>query len=179
MGLFGNKRKQERQAELDQAIAQMQRQMGVDPASLPSMKEMLAMAAAGPPKVDNRYGRLAAAGVEVPGRLLAASPTGTTNAAGAEYDVEVRVEWPGVDPWDVRTRLFVGSLFDPTPGAALKLRVDPEDRNSILIWDTMPSAAPTGPDPLDALAALADRRDQGLIGEAEYEAERARLLSEM
>ena len=42
-----------------------------------------------------------------------------------------------------------------------------------------PAAGPTGSDPFDQLAKLAQRRDRGAVAEAEFEREKAKLVSQM
>ena len=177
--MFGRKqRKAEQQARVDELIAEAQRAAGYDPAAMgaiPSMDELLATAASTPPP-DMRYIRLNEVGVETPGVVLSVAPVDSPSPYGSLFDLVLRVEPPGAAPYEVHSRHTLAAGYSWEPGPAT-LRVDPDDPSVALVWSQGATAtAPAEVDPLDALAALADRRDAGLITDAEFEAEKARLL---
>lgn len=180
MGFFRRQKKgalaAEHQKMLDDALAAA----GHDPsmmagAGMPGgMLGMLAAAEAGKRQAE-RYQRLHAAGVEMPGTVLAIRP------AGDGHELRLSVEPPDAAPYEVTIRQALHESFQLQPGSRVRLRVEAGDPENVAIWGGDPAAAAAAParDPLDALTELADRREQGLIGEAEYEEERTRLLGEL
>lgn len=179
MGLFGKKKTAALSAEHQKMVDDALAATGFDPsmvaaAGMPQGGVRAQMKAArGMQEQAQRYARLQQSGVDVPGTVLEVRPAG--------HEQELRLSVEGAAPYEVTVRQAMHESFPLSPGLRVTLRVDPGDRQNVAVWGGDPDAvaAPRTEDPLDALTALADRRDQGLIGEAEYEAERARLLAEM
>ncbi len=83
--------------------------------------------------------KLNEAGVEMPATIKRLEPTGKTDAGGAgkEYEVEVEVKPPDGDAY---TSTFTQSMHEQTmgswatEGADVKVRVDPDDKDSMILW---------------------------------------------
>ena len=77
-------------------------------------------------------------GVEHPATIKRLAPTGGTDAGGGkEYEVEVEVSPEGGSPYTTTFKQYMheqtmGSWA--TEGAAVKVRVDPDDPNSMILW---------------------------------------------
>jgi len=86
----------------------------------------------------SRINRLAQAGVETPAVIQRASPTGRTEIGGGqEYEFGVEVRPAGGAPYPASFTQFMhpGSMGDwVAPGAGVKLRVDPQDPMSMMVY---------------------------------------------
>ncbi len=85
----------------------------------------------------NRANKLAKVGVETPARIDTMTPTGKTDAtASKEYDVKVTVSPEGADPYETTIRQYVhpSAAEAFVAGAAVKVRVDPDDRTQAVLW---------------------------------------------
>ena len=83
--------------------------------------------------------KLNEAGVDTPATIKRLEPTGKTDAGGAgkEYEVEVEVKPADGDPY---TATFTQSMHEQTmgswatEGADVNVRVDPDDKSSMILW---------------------------------------------
>jgi hypothetical protein len=101
-----------------------------------------AMSAGAPTSADMAYmqkvTKLNNEGVEHPATIKRLEATGGTDAGGGkEYEVEVEVTPEGAAPYTTTFRQF---MHEPTmgswatEGASVKVRVDPDDPNSMILW---------------------------------------------
>lgn len=100
-------------------------------------------AAAGMPtqgdmEMVNKLTRLNSVGVESPATVRRMAPTGRTDIGGGEeYEFDVDVVPSGGTPYSAT---FTQFMHVPTmgswvsEGAAVKVRVDPEDPSSMILW---------------------------------------------
>lgn len=86
----------------------------------------------------NKLTRLNDVGVEHPATINSLSPTGKTDVGGGvEYQIAVTVSPEGGAPYEAtfNQSMHQGSMGSwATEGAAVKVRVDPEDPNSMILW---------------------------------------------
>jgi hypothetical protein len=117
-----------RQAQ--EAAAKMGIQMpGAGAGQAPSMEETAAMQA--------RAMKLNQSGVETPARIDSLTPTGKVDfGGGKEIAFGVTVSPAGGQPYSTTfTQYMMDSVMAGlAPGASIKVRVDPDDPNSMLFW---------------------------------------------
>jgi hypothetical protein len=86
----------------------------------------------------NRVTKLNNSGVEHPATIKSMQSTGKTDmGGGAEYQIEVEVQPAGGSPYNAQFSQFMheGSMGSwATEGAAVKVRVDPDDPSSMILW---------------------------------------------
>ncbi len=86
----------------------------------------------------NRVTKLNNVGVEHPATIRSLTPTGKTDiGGGADYQIDVTVAPEGGSPYDASftQSMHEGSMGSwATEGAAVKVRVDPDDPNSMILW---------------------------------------------
>ena len=83
--------------------------------------------------------KLNESGIEMPATIKRLEPTGKTDVGGVgkEYEVEVEVKPADGDPYPAT---FTQSMHEQTmgswatEGADVKVRVDPDDRSSMILW---------------------------------------------
>jgi hypothetical protein len=81
--------------------------------------------------------KLNASGVEMPATINTLTPTGKVDfGGGKEFAFGVEVSPPGGQPYQTTfTQYMVDSVMGGVaPGAKIKVRVDPDDPNSMLFW---------------------------------------------
>ena len=84
-----------------------------------------------------RLQRLNADGVDTPATIRSLEPTGRRDPGGAEYSISVEVQPVGGTPYETTFNQFMheDSMGGwATPGAAVKVKVDPADPNSMILW---------------------------------------------
>lgn len=114
--------------KMKDGMAQAQAAASQMPTQMPTQQDMDYM---------QRVTRINNAGVDMPATITSLSPTGRTDAGGVEYAINVRVEPVTGAPYDAAFTQFMheqsmGSWA--TPGAAVNVRVDPEDPQAMLLW---------------------------------------------
>jgi hypothetical protein len=95
----------------------------------PTMEETAALQA--------RAMKLNQSGVEMPATIASVQPTGKVDfGGGKEIAFGVTVSPPGGQPYQATfTQYMVDSVMTGiAPGASIKVRVDPDDPNSMLFW---------------------------------------------
>jgi hypothetical protein len=95
----------------------------------PTMEETAALQA--------RAMKLNQSGVEMPATITSLQPTGKVDfGGGKEIAFGVTVSPPGGQPYQTTfTQYMIDSVMTGVvPGAAIKVRVDPDDANSMLFW---------------------------------------------
>ena len=81
--------------------------------------------------------KLNESGVEAPATIKRLAPTGRTDmGGGTEYEVEVEVKPAEARPTgDFNQYMHEGSMGSwATEGADVKVRMDPDDRSSMILW---------------------------------------------
>jgi Short C-terminal domain len=127
-----------------------------------------------------------------------------TPERGAQWfnlDIDMEIHVPGRAPYQVNNQYMVPAGATLGPGVRLPIRVDPEDKAKIAIdWDSAgrapargevrpaggaappasaPAATPSSGSPGDSVAELerlAKLRDSGALTDAEFEAQKAKVL---
>jgi hypothetical protein len=117
------------------------------------------------------------AGRRAPAVVVDVQDTGVTINDDPRVRVRLRVEPEGEAPFELERKLLVSRLGIPRPGARVEVFYDPGDRDEFTfrIAD-LTDDAPAGHDRLDRLALLGELRRDGVLTEAEFEAEKARIL---
>ena len=99
---------------------------------------------------------------------------------GVPVRVELTVEPPGGAAYEVSgDQIMQPSMADTlAAGRHVTVRVDPDDRQSVLVWATAPAAAAAdGPEePATRIAKLEGLRASGVLTDEEFEAQKAKLL---
>ncbi len=189
---FLRRRKQEKQAveealegvrsytdRAEQVTAKAEQDLGTDMASLMSAGEramadgsietMMAYSA--------RLSRLVQAGVEAPAVVRAVelgSPTPLQGGIPAQ--LRLSIEPSGATPYDVVIDQFLHESMARAlaPGGRVTAKVDPADPQSAIVWSTEPTRTPAS-DPDERLAKLEELRNRGVLTDAEFEVQRAKL----
>jgi Short C-terminal domain len=128
-------------------------------------------------------------GEHAPGEIVHVSDTGTTINANPRVELTIRVSPTDGAPFDVQHRRTVSRLQIPRVGEHVDVAYDPEDHEKValLVRDLTDDAlateatatAPAAADPLDRLAKLQDLRERGALTEAEFAAQKAKLLEDV
>ena len=100
-----------------------------------------AMSAGAPNAADmekmQQVTRLNDVGVEHPATITSLAKTGRTDPGGVEYEIAVDVQPEGGTPYSNTFTQFMheGSMGSwATEGAAVKVRVDPDDPTVMILW---------------------------------------------
>jgi len=100
-----------------------------------------AMSAGAPTGADmekmQQITRLNEVGVEHPATITSLGKTGRTDPGGVEYEISVDVRPEGAEPYSATFTQFMheGSMGSwATEGAAVKVRVDPDDPTVMILW---------------------------------------------
>jgi Short C-terminal domain len=123
--------------------------------------------------------------------VVVAMGTPARDAQRFNLDLDLEVHVPGKAPYRVANQYIVPASAPLGPGVRLPVRVDGEDPAKIAIdWDSVArgpargevrpvdGAEPAAPavDSIAALERLAKLRDEGVLTEAEFEQQKARIL---
>jgi Short C-terminal domain len=126
----------------------------------------------------SRANRLFQVGVEMPA-VLRSFELGQPSPlqGGVPARVELTVEPPSGAPYEVGSdQVMHASMADTlTAGQRVTVRVDPDDPRSVLVWATAPAAAGAA-GPAERITKLEGLRASGVLTEAEFEAQKAKLL---
>lgn len=163
----------------------------------PSMLEGLAQAKDALAGVQEQQ-RVTATGVAGSARVLAVTDTGATLNDHPVCEVQLEVTVPGQGPYATTIRQAIPRMQAPMlqPGTTLPVKVDPADRDSVIMdWQaqgdqamalagqTMQGAgaagATGGQDPVARLERLQALKDKGLLSEAEFAAQKQRILGDI
>ena len=109
--------------------------------------------------------------------------------------IQLEVSVPGQAAYTATIKQAIPRMQAPMlqPGASLAVKVDPEDRDSIVLdWQSQGEQAmalagqamqaggvTTAQDPVARLERLQALKDKGLLSEAEFEAQKQRILGEI
>ena len=160
----------------------------------PSMLEGLAQAKDAMAGIQETQ-RVTATGVPGTARVLGVTDTGATVNDHPVCDVELEVTVPGQGPYTTTIRQTIPRMQVPMlqPGATLAVKVDPADRNTVVMdWQSQGEQAmalagqamqsggvTTAQDPVARLERLQALKDKGLLSEAEFEAQKQRILGDI
>ncbi len=140
--------------------------------------------------------RVGATGIPGSARLLAIADTGGSLNDHPICELQLEVTVPGRAPYPATVRQPVPRMQAPMlqPGATLAVKVDPEDPTAVVTdWQGQgdlaaamgaaaaqsAAAAQTPQDPVTRLERLQALREKGLLTDAEFEAQKARVLGEI
>ena len=140
--------------------------------------------------------RVNATGIAGTARLLAIADTGGTLNEHPICELQLEVTVPGRAPYTTTVRQPVPRMQAPMlqPGATMAVKVDPDDPSAVVTdWEGLAglsasmsasaaqtaAAAQTPQDPVTRLERLQALRDKGLLTDAEFEAQKARVLGDI
>lgn len=157
----------------------------------PSVSEGLAQAKEAMQGIQQNQ-RLSATGVPGTARLLSVTDTGATLNDHPVCDLQLEVSVPGQPAYTTTVRQSVPRMQAPMlqPGVALAVKVDPEDRDAVVMdWQGQGEQAmalagqamqsggvTTSQDPVERLERLQALKDKGLLTDAEFDAQKQRIL---
>jgi hypothetical protein len=162
----------------------------------PSMLEGLAQAKDAMAGIQESQ-RVTATGVAGSARVLGVADTGATLNDHPVCEVSLEVTVPGQGPYTTAIKQAIPRLQVPMlqPGATLAVKVDPADRDIVVLdWQgqaeqamalsgqAMQSAgtgAGAAQDPVARLERLQALKDKGLLSEAEFDAQKQRILGDI
>jgi hypothetical protein len=112
--------------------------------------------------------------------------TGTTVNKNPRVELTLQVRPEDGPSFEVKAKRTISRLALPQVGGVYAIKYDPQHRESF-VWDesrpggsvrgTAPSpVSTTGGDPLDRLEKLADLKAKGVLTDAEFAAEKAKIL---
>jgi hypothetical protein len=167
-----------------QAIEQAQAVMGGrDLQALVS--EAMSMGGAGLAEMTayrDKAARLMQHGVGTKATVRAVREGATSPLTGAQVELDVSVQPATGAPYDATIKQYfpAGAAEKFPVGAAIPVRVDPDDPQSLLVWGSAETAA--GPSPessrLERLEKLGEQRKSGAISDTEFEQQKAAILAE-
>ena len=83
----------------------------------------------------NRAQRLVKVGVDTPAHIDSMTPTGATDKpGGAEQIIELTVRPAGGEPYQVTTNQYIYPSAPFSAGEDVKVKVDPDDPNVVMIF---------------------------------------------
>ena len=83
----------------------------------------------------NRAQKLMNSGVETPAHIDSMTPTGNTDKpGGAEHMITITVKPAGGEPYEVTTNQYIYPSAPFTAGEDVVVRVDPDDRDAVMLW---------------------------------------------
>jgi hypothetical protein len=169
----------------NQMTAKASAQIGMDVNEAVS-QGMAAMASGGAQQMmaqATRANRLFRVGVEMPAVIRSFDlGQATPMSGGVPARVELTVQPPGGEPYEVTADQAMHEQMASTlaPNTRAIVRVDPDDPQSVMVWETQPAAAPAASaaeaGPTERIAKLDGLRVSGVISEAEFEEQKAKLL---
>jgi hypothetical protein len=140
--------------------------------------------------------RVLAEGLKGTAQILGMTQTGAYVNNQPQVELHLRVEAPGLAPYELRKRFIVPLIaLGNLSGGQLRVAIDREDHENVVIdWSQVPAAAiptridmpappqpaPAAPrtDPAQRLEDLRELKEKGLVSEAEYESKRIQIISE-
>jgi hypothetical protein len=207
MGLFGKSKQSKqkdqiealmgevgRDMDLGQKVAQKQMaDMGLDmgtvmgaasQAMAPGVMEQMQAYAA-------RMMRLNTAGVEAPATLRSVSlGEPSPMLGGIPVQLGLTVLMPGAAPYDVSTDQVLQAAMADTlaAGQSVTVKVDPADSQCVMLWGgaiaaaqpaqaAAPAPAAQADDRIERIAKLHELHKSGVLTDAEFEAQKAKLLA--
>ncbi len=139
--------------------------------------------------------RVTATGVAGSARVLSVTDTGATLNDHPVCDLQLEVSVPGQAAYATTIRQAVPRMQAPMlqPGTTLAVKVDPEDRDSVVMdWQSQAEQASaiagqalqgagvtTAQDPVARLERLQALKDKGLLTDAEFDAQKQRILGDI
>jgi len=160
----------------------------------PSMLEGLAQAKDAMAGIQETQ-RVTATGVPGTARVLGVTDTGATVNDHPVCEVQLEVSVPGQGPYTTTISQTIPRMQIPMlqPGATLVVKVDPADRDTVVMdWQAQSEqsmalagqamqqgGATSAQDPVARLERLQALKDKGLLSEAEFEAQKQRILGDI
>jgi hypothetical protein len=160
----------------------------------PSMLEGLAQAKDAMAGIQETQ-RVTATGVPGSARVLGVTDTGATINDHPVCEVQLEVTVPGQGPYTTTIRQSIPRMQAPMlqPGTTLAVKVDPADRDTVVLdWQSQGeqamalsgqalqgTGATAGQDPVARLERLQALKDKGLLSDAEFEAQKQRILGDI
>jgi len=116
------------------------------------------------------------AGRRAPAAIVDVRDTGTTINDNPRVVVRLRVEPDGEAPFEVERKVTVSRVAIPRAGERVEVAYDPADHSRFTFRISDLTDGDRAPDRFDQLARLGELRSRGILTDAEFEAEKARLL---
>ncbi len=92
-------------------------------------------ASAGQMELANRAQKLTKVGVDTPAQITTMTATGNTDTpGGTEYNITLAISPANGDAYEVTTNQYVYPSNPFAEGDAVKVKVDPDDRNVVMIF---------------------------------------------
>lgn len=127
-------------------------------------------------------------GVQARGVIVEVRDTGMTVNDNPRVAMRLRVEPKGEEPFEISKKKVVSRLAIPQAGAQTIVVFDPEDHDNVEFDEEAMARAnaeaqaagrgSASKDPLDRLQKLSELRAAGALNEREFEAQKAKILSE-
>jgi hypothetical protein len=157
----------------------------------PSMSEGLAQAKEALQGVQQMQ-QLDATGIAGTAKVLSVADTGASVNDNPVCELRLAVTVPGHEAYETTLRQTIPRLQAPMlqPGTSLPVKVDPQDRDAVILdWkgqaarsseiagQALASGGATAQqDPVDRLERLQALKDKGMLTDAEFEAQKQRIL---
>jgi len=161
--------------DVDQAMAQFQAGMQSGAAT-----DLLAM--------SQRAAKLMNTGVEMPAivNTIVVGQQNMMTGNGAPVTLGVTVQPPMASPYQAAAQqvLSLEIVNQLHEGASITVKVAPDDPQALMIWGVAEAATPVAPSPagetdrVARLTKLQSLRASGAISDAEFEQQKARILSD-
>jgi hypothetical protein len=118
------------------------------------------------------------AGRRAPAVVIEVKDTGTTVNNQPRVRLRLRVQPEGEPPFEVERKLLVSRLAIPRVGERVEVAYDPDDRDRFTFRAAdLADDVARAPSRIDELTKLAELRSSGVLTEAEFEAEKRRILA--
>jgi hypothetical protein len=91
-------------------------------------------------ELANRAKKLMSSGVDTPAHIDSMTATGNTDTpGGTEYNITLTVSPAGGESYQVTTNQYIYPSNPFTDGENVTVKVDPDDRNVLMIFDHAPA----------------------------------------
>jgi hypothetical protein len=83
----------------------------------------------------NRAQKLTKVGIDTPAHIDSMTSTGNTDTpGGTEYDITLTISPAGGEPYEVTTNQYIYPSNPFNEGESVTIKVDPDDRNVVMIF---------------------------------------------
>jgi hypothetical protein len=87
-------------------------------------------------ELANRAQKLMKVGVDTPAHIDSMTATGNTDTpGGTEYNIKITISPAGGDSYEVTTNQYIYPSNPFTEGENVTVKVDPDDRNAVMIFE--------------------------------------------
>jgi len=108
--------------------------------------------------------------------ILEVHDTGITVNKSPRARIKVRIQIPGEAPIEATTGMFVSRVSPPRTGETYDVRFDPRNPNDFVFEERASIPQSRSEDRISQLERLGQLRDKGVLTQAEFEAEKKKLL---